>query len=64
MKINAPLDERHDVFEGKSDKWYFNLKAANHQTILPSQGYSSKKGAEAGTSAVKRATPNATVIEV
>ena len=63
VKINAPLDERYDVFESKSDKWHFNLKAANHQTILSSQGYSSKKGAEAGTSAVKRAAPDATVID-
>ena len=63
VKTNAPLDERYDVFEGKSDKWYFNLKAANHQIILSSQGYSSKNGAEAGTNAVKRAAPEASVVE-
>lgn len=63
VKKNAPLDERYDVFEGKSDKWYFNLKAANHQTILSSKGYSSKNEAEASTSAVKRAVPDAAVIE-
>ena len=63
VRTNAPLDERYDIFEGKSDKWYFNLKAANHQISLASQGYASKRGAEGGTDAVKRAAPDATVLE-
>ncbi len=63
VKKNAPLDERYEVFEGKSDKWYFNLKSANHQVVLSSQGYTSKNGAESGTNAVKRAAPDAAVME-
>ncbi len=63
VKTNAPLGERYNVFEGKAGKWYFNLKAVNHQIILSSQGYTSKSGAEGGIDAVKRAAPDATVIE-
>ena len=40
----------------KSDKngeYYFNLKAGNHETILQSQGYSNKSGAENGIDSVK-----------
>ena len=58
---NAPLDERYGVFEGKDGKWYFHLKAANHEIILASQGYADKSGATAGTNAVKRACDGATM---
>ncbi len=59
VKKNAALSERFSVFEGKNDKWYFNLKAGNHEVILTSQGYSSKQSAEAGTEAVARAADGA-----
>ena len=58
---NAALDERYEVFEGKNGKWYFNLKAGNHEVILSSQGYADKSGASAGTDAVKRAAAGATI---
>lgn len=38
----------------KNNDWYFNLKAGNHETILSSQGYSSKSGAENGIESVKK----------
>ncbi|MGV6862585.1 MAG: YegP family protein [Putridiphycobacter sp.] len=38
----------------KSGDYYFNLKAGNHETILSSQGYSSKAGAENGIESVKK----------
>ena len=37
----------------KSGEYYFNLKAGNHETILQSQGYSDKSGAENGIQSVK-----------
>ena len=37
----------------KSGEYYFNLKAGNHETILQSQGYSNKAGAENGINSVK-----------
>ena len=64
VKKNAVLEERYKVFEGKSGKWYFNLKAGNHEVILSSQGYTTESGAKAGTNAVMRAAPEADVVEV
>lgn len=64
VKKNAAMPERFTVFEGKSGKWYFNLKAGNHQVIMTSQGYSSESGAKAGTESVTRAAPDAKVVEV
>lgn len=64
VKKNAVLEERYQVFEGKSGKWYFNLKAGNHEVILSSQGYTTESGAKGGTGAVMRAAPEAEVVEV
>ena len=61
VKKNSTMPERYEVFEGKNGKWYFNLKAGNHEVILSSQGYASKSGAENGTEAVGRAAPDAAV---
>ena len=41
----------------KSDKngeFYFNLKAGNHETILTSEGYKAKSGAENGIESVMK----------
>jgi len=64
VKTNAKLMKRYDVFEGKSGKWFFNLKAGNHQVILSSQGYSSKSAAEKGCESVKKAAGAAKIEEV
>jgi uncharacterized protein len=61
VKTNSVVKDRYDVFEGNGGKWYFNLKAANHQVILSSQGYSSKQAAEAGCDSVARNAPNAII---
>ncbi|WP_036860019.1 YegP family protein [Porticoccus hydrocarbonoclasticus] len=61
VRKNSSTKESYDVFEGNNGKWYFNLKAANHQVILSSQGYSSKQGAEGGCDSVARNAPDATV---
>lgn len=53
-----------DIFEGKNNKYYFNLKARNHQVILSSQGYASEAGAQKGTEAVQRAAAEATLHEL
>jgi len=37
----------------KSGEWYFNLKAGNHETILQSEGYTSRAGAENGIDSVR-----------
>ncbi len=38
----------------KNDEYYFSLNAGNHETILSSQGYSSKSGAENGIESVRK----------
>jgi uncharacterized protein YegP (UPF0339 family) len=45
---------KFEVFTSeKNGKHYFNLKAGNGQTILTSQGYSTKSGCENGIKSVK-----------
>jgi uncharacterized protein YegP (UPF0339 family) len=61
VRKNSTDTSRYDVFEGNGGKWYFNLKAANHQVILSSQGYSSKSAAENGCQSVANHAPDATV---
>lgn len=59
VRKNATDQSRYSVFEGAGGKWYFNLKAANHQVILSSQGYSSKDDAENGCQSVGNHAPDA-----
>jgi len=40
------------VFQGADDDYYFNLRAANHEIILASQGYSSRSSALNGVLSV------------
>ncbi|MCQ4167006.1 YegP family protein [Tahibacter harae] len=47
------------IFNGKSGKLYFNLKAGNGEIILASQGYVDKSGALNGVESVKTNAPNA-----
>jgi uncharacterized protein YegP (UPF0339 family) len=42
----------------KSGEWYFSLKAGNHETILASEGYAAKGGAENGIASVQANAPN------
>jgi hypothetical protein len=46
------------VSNGKDDKFYFNLTAANGQVIFSSQGYKSKDGCENGIASVKKNSSN------
>lgn len=61
VKINAPLDSRYTIFQGNDGQYYFNLKAANNEIILQSEGYRARQGAENGKEAVKRYAPTAPV---
>tara|TARA_R100000005_G_scaffold94926_2_gene74532 strand:- start:5501 stop:5836 length:336 start_codon:yes stop_codon:yes gene_type:complete len=61
VKTNASNESRFELKEGKNGKWYFNLKAANGQVILSSQGYASESGAKEGTGAVARAAEGAKI---
>jgi uncharacterized protein len=50
---NSSLDERFDRKDAANGKFYFNLKAANHQIIGTSQMYSASSGRDQGIESVK-----------
>lgn len=43
----------YELFQGKDGQWYFNLKSANQQIILSSEGYASKANAQKGIEAAR-----------
>lgn len=59
VRANAPYDARYTVFQGRDLQYYFNLKAANGEIILRSEGYVSQQGATNGKEAVKKYAPTA-----
>lgn len=63
VRKNAPDDARYDRLESKNGKPYFNLKAANGQTIGTSEMYESVAARENGIESVKKNAPDADVKE-
>ena len=61
VKENAPHDKRYKRKVAENDQPYFNLTAANHETIGTSETYSFKAAMEDGIKAVKRDAPEARV---
>lgn len=61
VRKNAIHEKNYDLKETKNEKWRFNLKARNGQTILSSQMYSTESGAKGGISSVTNNAPNATI---
>lgn len=53
VQKNCGLDERYDRKDSSNDKFYFNLKAVNHQVIGTSQMYASKQSRDRGIASVK-----------
>lgn len=53
VQANCGTDERYEKLEAKNGKFYFNLKAANHQIIGTSQMYASAQSRDAGIASVK-----------
>ena len=53
VQANCGNDDRYEKLESKNGKFYFNLKAANHQVIGTSQMYSSAQSRDAGIASVK-----------
>ncbi len=48
------MPAKFELKQGKSGQFMFNLKAANGQTILTSEMYKSKRGAQAGIESVRK----------
>jgi len=61
VKKNAADDGNYERKESDSGKFYFNLKAANHQVIGTSQMYESADGRDNGIESVKSNAPDAAV---
>lgn len=53
VQSNCLLDGSYDRLDAKNGKYYFNLKAANHQIIGTSQMYESAQSCEKGIESVK-----------
>ncbi|WP_414500494.1 MULTISPECIES: YegP family protein [unclassified Zymobacter] len=63
VKKNAPEDTRYARKENKAGKWYFVLKAGNHEVIGTSQAYSSEAACKKGIESVKRHAPDAELVD-
>lgn len=61
VQVNSPIDERYDRKVANNGKFYFTLKAANHQVIGMSQMYASASGRDSGIESVKANGPTKTV---
>ena len=53
IQANCSNDDRYDRKEAANGKFFFNLKAANHQVIGTSQMYASTQTRDAGIESVK-----------
>ncbi len=53
VQTNSPSAERYEKRESSNGKFYFNLKAANHQIIGTSQMYTTSQSRDAGIVAVQ-----------
>ena len=53
VRTNSPLDERYEKKTATNGKFYFNLKAGNHQVIGSSQLYASEASRDKGIPSVK-----------
>lgn len=53
VQANCTNDDRYDRKESGNGRFYFNLKAANHQIIGSSQMYASASSRDGGIASVK-----------
>ncbi len=53
VQKNSPLAERFDSKDASDGRFYFNLKAGNHQVIGTSQMYKAASGRDNGIASVK-----------
>jgi Uncharacterized conserved protein len=61
VRSNSPLEERYEKKTASNGKFYFNLKAGNHQVIGNSQMYASEQSRDKGIASVKTNGPSQTV---
>jgi uncharacterized protein len=61
VQKNSPVAERYERKDASDGRFYFNLKAANHQIIGTSQMYKDEAGRDNGIKSVKTNGPTATI---
>jgi uncharacterized protein YegP (UPF0339 family) len=61
VRTNSPSDERYEKKTAANGKFFFNLKAGNHQVIGTSQMYASEQSRDKGIASVKTNGPTQTV---
>jgi|SRR5690554_3137132 uncharacterized protein YegP (UPF0339 family) len=64
VKKNSVIDANYERKTNSAGKYFFNLKAANSQVIGTSQAYSTEAARETGIAAVKKAAPDANVVDL
>ena len=55
---------KFEVYEDRSGKFRFRLKASNGQVVATGESYPTKSGVQAGIEAVKRAASAASVADL
>lgn len=55
---------KFEIYEDRSGKFRFRLKAGNGEVVASGEAYETKAAAIKGTEAVQRAADGATVVEV
>ncbi len=61
VQKNSASEERFERKDSSDGRFYFNLKAANHQVIGTSQMYTTASGRDNGITSVKTNGPSTTV---
>jgi uncharacterized protein len=63
VQVNCALEERYEKKESTNGKFYFNLKAANHQIIGTSQMYTTTQSRDGGIASVQSNGASTTIKE-
>lgn len=63
VQKNSPADERYERKDATNGKFFFNLRAANHQVIGTSQMYATAASRDAGIESVKKNGPSTTIAD-
>lgn len=61
VQTNSSDNTRYEKKSSSNEKFFFNLKAANHQVIGTSQMYTTEKAREVGIASVKTNGPTTTI---
>ena len=61
VRINSPREDRYSKLTASNGKYYFNLKAANNETIGTSEMYNTTQARDNGIRAVQKVGPDAEI---